>query len=79
MKYLRIIFKPFKLRDWVDKIRPEFTAEEVTGLGYHPERLSGTDKALLPALPRMAAELKAEDAPEIETHRTVLRTASRRR
>lgn len=74
MKYLRVIFKPFKMRDWVEKIQPEFYAEEVTGFGYHPERLSGGDKALLTALPRMAADLKTDDAEGIEAHRAALRT-----
>ncbi len=74
MKFLRIIFKPFKLRDWVERENPDFHCEEVTGLGYHPERLTPESKALLTELPRMAAEMKCDDCGEIEKHRLALRT-----
>lgn len=76
MKFLRIVMKPFKLKNWAASTEAEFTCEEVTGLGYHPERLAGAaeDRALLSELPRMAADCEAGSAGDVENIRLALRT-----
>lgn len=74
IRLIRLFCKPFMFKELPSNLINQATQEEVIGLGYHPERYSGSNTALFQELPRVAVDMEFDDSEELETIRKSLST-----